>query len=160
MRKPTISTLTDTLFPYTTLSRSLTVFLFPVLDGVEDLVGLLQQGAREARVCLLAIPGALGPQRADQLVEASHLAGHGLAQLRDPQRREVVGLERAVEVVPCDLPHRLIGQAQALEHGDRRPVLHRELDVGEHVGPIALADEQRAALAGGLDRESDRKSTR
>ena len=76
--------------------------LVDVVDRLEHLVGLLEQVAGEAGVGLLAVPRALGPQRADELVEAGHLAGDGLGQRRDPQRREVVGLDGAVEVVPRD----------------------------------------------------------
>ena len=123
-----------------------------VVDGLEHLVGLLEQVAGEAGVGLLAVPGALGPQGAHQLDEACDLAGDRRRQLRDPQRGEVVGLDDAVEVVPRHLGHGLVGQARGA--GARRPVGRpsstRQLDVGQHVPVVALGDEQRAPLAGRL----------
>ena len=59
---------------------------------------------------------------AHQLDEALQLARHGRGELRDPQRREVVGVDLAVEVGPRHLGDRLVGQAEALQHGDRRVV--------------------------------------
>ena len=53
-----------------------------VVDRLEHLVGLLEQVTGEAGVGLLAVPRALRPQRADQLVEASHLAGDRRRQRR------------------------------------------------------------------------------
>ena len=95
-------------------------------------------------VGLLAIPGALGPERADQLGEAGHLAGHRVGQARDPERGEVVGVDDAIEVVPGHLDDRLVGQAEALEDHDGRAVVDAQLDVREHVGLVALPDQQRA----------------
>ena len=78
----------------------------------------------------------------------------GVGERRDPQRREVVGLDGAVEVVPRDRAHRLVGQPEALEHDDLGAVVEGELDVGQHVGLVALADQQRPALAGRLGGEA------
>ena len=51
--------------------------------------------------------------------------------------------------------HRLVGQAQALQHHDGLVGLDvdGQLDVRQHVAPVALGDEQRPPLARGLDRE-------
>ena len=49
---------------------------------------------------------------------------------------------------------RLVGQPEALEHDDVGAVVDGELDVGQHVALVALADEERTALAGRLGREA------
>ena len=74
-------------------------------------------------------------RRAHELVEPGQLARHRLGQLGDPQRREVVGHHVAVEVVPRHRAHRLVREAEALEHDDVGTVVERQLDVGQHVGP-------------------------
>ena len=123
--------------------------LVDVVEGLEHLVGLLEQVAREAGVGLLTVPGALGPQGAHQLVEAGQLPCDRVGQLGDPQRGEVVGLDVPIEVVPGHrrAPTRRAGRGA----GARRPraaVVDRQLDVGQHVGLVALPHEQRPALAG------------
>ena len=65
----------------------------------------------------------------------------------------MVGLDLAVEVVPRDRAHRLVGQAEALQHHHVRAVVDAELDVREHVGLVALTHQQRTALAGRLHLE-------
>ena len=124
-------------------------------DGLQHLVGLLQQVAGEGRVGLLPVPRAALPQGADQLGEAGHLARHRRGQHRDVQRREVVGLDLPVEVVPGHGAHRLVGQPQAGQHHRRQPVggLDRQLDVGQHRLGVALGHQQRPPLARRLDRE-------
>ena len=97
--------------------------LVDVVDRLEHLVGLLEEVAGEAGVGLLAVPRALGPQRADQLVEARHLAGDRRGERGDPERGEVVGVDGAVEVVPGDraAPTRRAGRGA----GARRPRARR-----------------------------------
>ena len=64
-----------------------------LVDGLEDLVGLLEQVAGEAAVGLRLVPRAAGPQGAHQLGEAGQLGRHRLGQGRDPQAGQVVGLD-------------------------------------------------------------------
>ena len=66
----------------------------------------------------------------------------------------MVGLDLAVEVVPGDRAHRLVGQTEALQHHDVGPVVDAELDVRQHVGLVALAHQQRTALASRLQLEA------
>ena len=76
-------------------------------------------------------------------------------------RGEVVGLD-PVELGPRDALDPLVGQAEALEHHDLGVVGHArvdagvegELHVGEHVGAVALGDEQRTTLPRRLDGEA------
>ena len=89
------------------------------VEGLEHLVGLLDQVAGEGGVGLLGVPGALGAQGGDQLDEPLHLPRHRRRQLRYVEGGEVVGLDRPVEVVPRDLGHGLVGQAQPLQHDHR-----------------------------------------
>ena len=91
------------------------------LDGVERLVGLLEEVARQRPVGLAPVPGTARPQRADQLLERHELGGHRRSQARHPQGGEVVGLEGAVEVGPRHLHHLLVGEPQMVqEHGAAR----------------------------------------
>ena len=118
------------------------------LDGLHRLVRLLQQVASEALVSLLAVPGTGLAQRRHQLGEAHQLPGDRRGRGRDPQRGQMVGLDDPVEVVPRHLEHDLVGQAQTLEHGDRpQPVVHCQLDLGQHPPGVALEHEQWAPLA-------------
>ena len=107
---------------------------------------------------LLAVPRALGPQLAHQFDEPHHLGRHGRGEHRQPQRGEVVGVDhaRSIEVGPRDLAHGLVGQPEPLQHDGRRRrvVLERELDLGQHLGRVALRHQQWARLAGGVDREA------
>ena len=93
-----------------------------LVEGLEHLVGLLEEVAGEAGVGLLAVPRALGPQRADELVEAGDLAGDRLGEHRDPQRREVVGLDGAVSSsqATCAPTRRAAPGAGARRPRDRR----------------------------------------
>ena len=84
--------------------------------GLEHLVRLLQQVAAQAVVGLLAIPRAVGPQPPHDLGERRHLAGDRGRQGGHVQRGEVVGGHHPVELVPRHLDHRLVRQAEALEH--------------------------------------------
>ncbi len=74
----------------------------------------------------------------------------------------MIGLDGTVDVGPRHLEHGLVGQAQALQHDDRLvraearvdATVEGQLHVGEHVHRVALGDEQRAPLAGGVDVEA------
>ena len=125
------------------------------VDRLEELVALLEQVPLERLVGLLTVPGAPGPQGVDQLVELHQLRRNRLLQRRDVDRREVVRLDTTVEVGPLDLEDALVGQAQPLDDRDRlaRPLLDRELHVAQDQCRVALGNEQRAALAGGIDGE-------
>ena len=61
----------------------------------------------------------------------------------------MIGDERAIQLGPLDLEHRLIWETEPLEHRDGRRVLRvdRELDVGEHEAVVALPDQDRSAYA-------------
>ena len=127
------------------------------VDGLHHLIALLEQVAGQALVRLLAVPGALDPQAADELDEALHLTGDRRRQLRDPQRREVVGDDLAVELRPRDLEDGLVGRPEPLQDGDRRTagglVAERQLDVGQQVGRVGVGDEEGPGPAGRLHRE-------
>ena len=104
---------------------------------------------------LLGVPRTLGPQHAHLLVEASERGGERLGELGNVQRRQVVGLERPIEIVPCDGEHPLIRRTQTLHDGYRhsRRVVDGKLDVGKHVARVALRDEQRSTRTGRVDTE-------
>ena len=57
------------------------------LDGVERLVGLLQQVPGQRPVRLLLVPRALGPQPVDELVQPGQLDGHRRRQPWRSRRR-------------------------------------------------------------------------
>ena len=119
-------------------------------ERVEHLVGLLQQVRGERRVRLLTIPWAALAQHVHQLVEAGDLGRHRRGGVRHPQRRQMIGLEAAVELGALDREHRFIGQAEPLEHRDRWAVeIERELDVGQHALVVHVGDEERSPLACG-----------
>ena len=128
------------------------------LDGLEHLVGLLEQVAGER--LRGSARGPTGIARAG--CAPARRSGRarpptGAAQLGHPQRREVVGLDGAVEVGPRHRAHRLVGQPEALQHGHRRaPVaVDRQLDRRTaRARRVALGDQQRAPLARGLDGEA------
>ena len=74
-------------------------------------------------------------------------AGRAVAGV-DEQRREVVGLDRPIEVGELDRGDALVGEPEPLQHRDRRRGIEvleqRQLHVGQHEGVVALRDEQRA----------------
>ena len=98
---------------------------------------------------LLAVPRALGPQAADDLGERRHLAGDRRGEGRDVDGREVVGLDRPVELVPGHLDDALVGQAEALEHDDG--------GLGARVGGVTRVDD---VADGQLDRRTARRGRR
>ena len=132
---------------------------------------------------LLLVPGALAPQRRHELGEPLHLERHGRDVGGDPHRREVVRLDVTIEVVPGHVDDALVGQTEALDHGEAQVVgqgaraahvvvarrapgqaatqgaagvqrlADGELDRGQHVDRVALGHEQRAALPRRLDLE-------
>ena len=125
------------------------------VDRFEGLVGLLEQVAGERAMGLLPIPRTLTAQGAHELRKANELGRYGCVQRRDPERGEVVGRERAVELGPLELDDLFVGQTEVMEHDDAvgRLVVDGELDVGEHRGRVALSDDERPTLAGGVDGE-------
>ena len=104
---------------------------------------------------LTAIPRAARPKGADELVESDELLGHRRGEGRDPQRCQMVGIDRPVEVVPGDLPHALVRQPEMGQDGDRLAGRHvrGQLDGREDRAIPALGDDQGAVGAGGVDGE-------
>ena len=98
--------------------------------------------------------GQRGPQGADQLGEAASSAATGSARTGIHRAGQVVGLDRPVEVGPGHGRDRLVGQAEALQDGDRGAVVDGQLDLGQHQRRVALGHQQRAGLAGRLDGEA------
>ncbi len=125
------------------------------VDGLDRLVGLLQQVTGQRTVGLASVPRAALSKRVDQFVQRHQFGGDGRGQLRDPQRREVVGLDHTVDLLPRQLDHLFVGQSQVVQDGDRlvRGRLDGELHVGQDLPAPALRHEERAALTGRIDRE-------
>jgi hypothetical protein len=107
----------------------------------------------------LLVPRAPGPQGADELHEPGQLGRGRYRQTRHPQRRQMVGLDGAVDVRPGHCGDRLVGQTEMVkEHANRlRPGADRqiegELDLREHGTAVALGHEEGAALPGHIDAE-------
>ena len=100
--------------------------------------------------------GTLLPQCPGEFVESDVLPAHRGRQPGDPQRGEVVGVDRAVELTPRGRDDPLARCAECLE--DRhllgaRCVFDGDLDVGQHPVCVGVCDEQRPSLAGGSRRE-------
>ncbi len=97
------------------------------VDRLEHLVRLLEQVPLERVVGLLGLPRVLDPEASDQLVEAHHLGRDRRSELGDPQRGEVVGRDRTVQLRPVDLEDRLVRQPQPLQHrdGNRAAIVHQ-----------------------------------
>ena len=120
-------------------------------DRVDDLVGLLEQVGHEGLVGLLDVPRALLAQRAGELVEADVLGADRGGEVRDPERGEVVGVDRAVEFGPRRVDDPLVGRAERLEDRDRfvaGGALDGQLDLRQHPVRVGVGDEQRTAFAG------------
>ena len=100
---------------------------------------------------LLAVPRALVAQAADDAVEADQLGPDRLRHVRDVEAGEVVRHDAAVEVLPADGQHLLVGQAEALEDDDlvRARAVDGELDVREDPRRVGVGDQHRPPLAGG-----------
>ena len=120
-------------------------------DGLHQLVGLLHGVAGQAGVRLLAVPRALPAQPAHHLGEAHQLAAHGRGERRHVHGGQVVGGDLAVELGPRHGEDRLVGQAQALQHGHGlgRFVVHGQLHVREHALVVRVRHQQRAGQTGG-----------
>ena len=120
-------------------------------DGLDQLVDLLDRVAGQALVRLLAVPRALVAQAADDAVEADQLGPDRLRHVRDVEAGEVVRHDAAVEVLPADRQHLLVGQAEALEDDDlvRARAVDGELDVREDPRRVRVGDQHRPPLAGG-----------
>ena len=108
-------------------------------DGLDQLVDLLDRVAGQALVRLLAVPRALVAQAADDAVEADELGPDRLRHVRDVEAGEVVRHDAAVEVLPADRQHLLVGQAEALEDDDlvRARAVDGQLDVREDPRRVA-----------------------
>src|SRR5207237_319717 len=91
------------------------------------------------------------PPSTSVMVKAPAARGH-----LDVHRREVVGLDDAVEVLQGDGGDGLVGQAEPGQDRHRRlageALQQRQLHVGEHQRGVAVADEQRAGREGGGER--------
>ena len=127
------------------------------VDRFEGLVGLLEQMAGERAVGLLPIPRALAAQGAHELGEAHELGRDRRMQRRDPERGQVVGRERAVELGPVDLEDPLVGQAEVVEHDDRdRSAASSTASLMSEstAGVSHCATSERASFAGGVDGEA------
>ena len=133
------------------------VVLGQILEGVDRLVGLLEEVLDEARVSLFTIPRALLAQGACELVQLDHLSGDGTAERRDVQRGQVVGLDRAIHFRPRRVDHALVGVSKVVQDHDRFVtvgILVGELDVGQHPTCVRLGDEQGTTFVGGLESEA------
>ena len=110
---------------------------------------------------LLAVPRALGPQHgARPRRTAPPRRRPAAASRRHVDRRQVVGLDGAVELVPRHRQDLLVGEAEprpGSRTGLGRGDVDGELDVGQDLAAVALAHEQRPALPRGLDREPVRR---
>ncbi len=96
--------------------------------------------------------GTLLAQRARQLVEAHVRSADGRAEVRDPERREVVRVDRAVDLGPRGVDDAFVGGAECVQQRDRFVtgcLVDGELDVRQHPVGVRVGDEQRTALAGG-----------
>jgi hypothetical protein len=122
------------------------------LDGVDDLVGLLEQVGDEALMGLLDVPGHCSRNVRVSWWKRTYSAPTGAREVRDPERGEVVGGDvrsSSAQVVRVDP---LVGRAESLQDRDRLVAggaVDGELDVGQHPVGVRVGDEQRAAFAGG-----------
>ena len=122
------------------------------MDGVDDFVGLFEEVRHERVVGLLDVPRALLAQGSGQLVEADVRRADRCAELGDPQRREVVGVDGAVDVGPGGVDDPLVGGAERMEQRDRfvaGGLVDRQLDVGQHPVGVSVSDEQWTGVACG-----------
>ena len=116
------------------------------IDRFENFVGLLEQKRSKRLVRLCTIPRAVGSELADKLVEANKRCGDRVSESRNPQRRQMVGVDRRSELAPFHLRNEFVGGSKPLENccGLRRYIVERQDDIVEHVGGMHLRDEQRA----------------
>ncbi len=121
------------------------------LERVDDLVGLLEEVRDQRFVRLFDVPRTLLAQRAGELVEAHVLGADRRGEFGDPDRREVVGVDRAIEFGPRGVDDAFVGRAERLQDRDgfvAGGAVDRELDVRQHPVGVRVGDEQRAAFAG------------
>ena len=93
------------------------------VQRINHFVCLFDQITHKRSVSLLAVPRALLAQRARQTVQSGHLAGNRLGELRNVDRRQMVGHHavgplETVDVVPCGGHHLFVGQSQVMQHHD------------------------------------------
>ena len=101
---------------------------------------------------LLLIPRALLAERAGQFVEPHVVVADRASETRDVDARQVVGLDRSVELAPRRLDDTLVLGPQRLQDRDRLValgLLGGELDVGEHPVGVGVGDEHRSVLTTG-----------
>ena len=125
------------------------------VDRLQHFIALFEKVPGQRTVGLLPIPRTLDTQSVDQLIQGKELGAHRWEQLRDPQRCEVIGVKRPIELVPGDVPNVFVGQSEMEENrhllGHRG--LHGQLDIGQQILVPALRHQQRPTLAGRLYRE-------
>ena len=120
------------------------------IDRIDHLVGLLEQMGDEGLMGLLDVPGTLLAQQPGELVEADVLHADRGREFGDPQRRQVIGRHRAVELGPGGLDDPFVGRAERLEDHDplvTGGAVDGELDLRQHPVGVGVGDEQRPALA-------------
>ena len=105
-------------------------------------------------VGLLAVPRALGPQVRTSSAKRASSAATGAASSGIHSEVRWSGSTTRSRSSQATSRTASSGRPRRWSDGDRRSVLHRQLDVGQHVAAVALADQQRAALPGRLDREA------
>ena len=102
---------------------------------------------------LLSIPRALLAQRAGQLVEPHVVVADRASETRDVDARQVVGLDRAVELAPRRLDDTLVRRCPSacriVTGSSPVGLLGGELDVGEHPVGVGVGDEHRSVLTTG-----------
>ena len=138
-----------------------------LLERLDDLVGLLEEVAGERVVGLLGVPRAAAriAQPLGELEQSHHLAApRSAAPASTKTDVRWSGATAAVELRERDHGDVLVGQAETLQHHDRRvgaEVLEqRELHVGEHELVVALRDEQSARELGRVDARARRRRAR
>ena len=129
-------------------------------QSIDDFVGLLQEIRDQRSVCLLAVPGALASQCSRQLVERDQGLAHRFTQLRDEQRREVIGFDDAVDVRPRGSDDLLVGQTEVVENdrldvvvGAGTGLVGGQLDVGQDPVGVTVSHQHGSAHTGRCGRE-------
>ena len=85
-------------------------------------------------------------------MEADVGSTDGRGEVGDPERREVVGVDRAIEVGPRHLHDLFVGSAEGVQDRDglvAARLVDGQLDVGQHPVGVRVRYEQRATFAGG-----------
>ena len=132
------------------------VRLGDVGQRIEDLVALLDQVGHERCMRLDRVPRTSFAQRVHQRDQPGHLIAGGTAFAGggggDVDRREVVGLQGAVELPPVDGGHHLVLEAEMVqEHRvwqlQALVVGGSQFHLGEQVARPALGHQEGATLA-------------